>query len=60
MLLRIDLTIIDMDKEVVISEDPIMDKIYKIRGVSVMLDRDLAKLYGLETRALKQAVNRNK
>jgi hypothetical protein len=34
--------------------------IHTIRGVQVILDRDLAKLYEIETRALKQAVNRNK
>jgi hypothetical protein len=33
--------------------------IYLIRGIKVMLDRDLADLYGVETRALKQAVRRN-
>ena len=31
-----------------------------IRGKQVMIDRDLAKLYEIETKALKQAVNRNK
>ena len=35
-------------------------KIYRIRGQSVMLDRDLAQLYGVETRNLNKAVNRNK
>lgn len=34
-------------------------KIFTIRGVQVMIDRDLAELYGVETRALKQAVKRN-
>jgi hypothetical protein len=33
--------------------------IYLIRGEKVMLDRDLAALYGVETKALKQAVRRN-
>ena len=33
--------------------------IYMIRGERVMLDRDLAELYGVETKALKQAVRRN-
>jgi hypothetical protein len=33
--------------------------IHMIRGVKVILDRDLAKLYGVETRTLKQAVRRN-
>ncbi|RJQ13808.1 MAG: ORF6N domain-containing protein [Nitrospiraceae bacterium] len=34
-------------------------KIFFIRGRSVMLDRDLAELYGVETRVLNQAVKRN-
>jgi len=33
--------------------------IYLFRGQKVMLDRDLASLYGVETKALKQAVKRN-
>lgn len=33
--------------------------IYEIRGKKVMLDTDLARLYGIETRTLKQAVRRN-
>ena len=33
--------------------------IYEIRGMKVMLDRDLAKLYGVETKVLNQAVKRN-
>ena len=37
----------------------IQHKIYEIRGVRVMLDFDLSTLYGIETRALKQAVKRN-
>jgi len=42
-----------------ISSEAIASKIYLIRGVRVMLDRDLAELYGVETRTLKQAVRRN-
>jgi hypothetical protein len=42
-----------------IPEERIIDKIYLIRGQKVMLDRDLAKLYGLETKVLKQQVKRN-
>lgn len=38
---------------------PIQNKIYEIRGQRVMLDFDLADLYQVETRALKQAVRRN-
>ena len=37
----------------------IRSKIYTIRGVKVMLDFDLAVLYGVETRAINQAVKRN-
>jgi len=37
----------------------IASKIYLIRDVKVMLDRDLAELYGVETKVLKQAVRRN-
>ena len=37
----------------------IQSKIYEIRGQRVMLDRDLAEMYDVETRALNQAVKRN-
>ena len=37
----------------------IISKIYLIRGKKVMLDRDLAELYGVETRVFNQAVRRN-
>ena len=37
----------------------IQSKIYEIRGHRVMLDRDLAELYQVETRVLNQAVKRN-
>mgnify|MGYP001172645654 CR=1 FL=1 len=43
----------------IIPEEVIMSKIYFIRGVKVMLDRDLAVLYQVETRILNQAVRRN-
>ena len=36
-----------------------MSKIYMIRGQKVMLDADLAELYGVETKQLKRAVRRN-
>jgi phage regulator Rha-like protein len=41
-------------------EESIREKIYSIRGFQVMLDRDLAELYGVETKVLNQAVKRNK
>jgi hypothetical protein len=37
----------------------IQNKIYEIRGQKVMLDFDLAKMYGVETKRLKEAVKRN-
>ncbi len=37
----------------------IQSKIYEIRGVRVMLDFDLAEMYGVETKVLNQAVKRN-
>jgi hypothetical protein len=44
--------------EITIHEE-INSKIYSVRGTQVMLDRDLAKLYQVENRVLKQAVKRN-
>lgn len=41
------------------NELSIRQKIYQIRGQRVMLDFDLAAMYGVETRALNQAVKRN-
>jgi len=37
----------------------IQNKIHTIRGYKVMIDFDLAEMYGIETRVLKQAVRRN-
>jgi ORF6N domain len=48
-----------MSNEIQLSEELISNKIYFIRNQKVMLDRDLATLYGIETRVLKQAVKRN-
>ena len=46
-------------KKVTIPIEKISGKIYLIRGHNVMLDRDLAELYRVETKVLKQAVRRN-
>jgi hypothetical protein len=35
------------------------ERIYKVRGIQVMIDRDLAELYGVETKQLNRAVKRN-
>ena len=41
------------------SQADIQRRIYTLRGVQVMFDRDLAQLYQVETKALNQAVKRN-
>ncbi len=46
-------------REITLSENLVANKIYLIRDKRVMLDRDLAELYEVETRALNQAVSRN-
>jgi len=48
-----------MNELTVINHQNIQDKIYSIRDVQVMLDRDLAVLYGVETRRLNEQVKRN-
>ncbi len=45
--------------ELIVSEQSIQNRIYNIRGQQVMLDRDLADLYQVETKVLNQAVKRN-
>ena len=45
---------------IAIPEESIINTIFLIRGKKVMIDADLSALYGIETRTLKQAVNRNK
>jgi ORF6N domain len=48
-----------MSKVLSITETAIESKIYLIRGQKVMMDSDLAEMYSVETKALKQAVKRN-
>ena len=45
--------------KLMVSDDSIINKIYFIRSKKVMLDSDLAELYGVETKQLKRAVRRN-
>lgn len=40
-------------------KDNLKDVIYEVRGVNVILDKDIAQLYGVPTGALNQAVKRN-
>jgi len=42
-----------------VSEETIVEKIFIIRGQKVMLDRDLAEMYGVEVKRLNEAVKRN-
>jgi ORF6N domain. len=43
-----------------VSRELVQKKIIRIRGKNVMLDHDLASLYGVPTQALKQSVKRNR
>ncbi|MCT7529321.1 ORF6N domain-containing protein [Aliarcobacter cryaerophilus] len=47
-------------QDLIINENSIKDKIYTIRNMQVMLDRDLAELYGVETKRINEAVKNNK
>ena len=49
-----------MAKDSLIPIERIASQIYVIRGEKIMLDSDLAALYGVETRTLNQAVTRNR
>lgn len=42
-----------------LTDEVVLEKIYVIRGLKVMLDNDLAALYGVETKRLKEQVRRN-
>ena len=46
-------------KSEIVPIEVIISKIIFVRGEKVLLDRDLAELYGVETKVLKQAVRRN-
>ena len=48
------------EKKALVPTEVIVTKIIFLRGEKVLLDRDLAELYGVETRMLNQAVGRNK
>ena len=50
---------VEIVNEIVIDEKNIQSKIYTIRGVQVMLDRDLAILYQVETKRVNEAVKNN-
>lgn len=48
-----------MRKTVSVPEETVMNRIFLVRKQKVMIDRDLAELYGVETKRLKEAVKRN-
>ncbi|HCZ35193.1 MAG TPA: DNA-binding protein [Cytophagales bacterium] len=48
-----------MSKSLIITDEVVTNKIYLIRGKKVMMDRDLAEMYGVETRRLNEQVKRN-
>ena len=48
-----------MNELTVSNHQNIQDTIYTIRGIQVMIDEDLAVLYGVETKQLNRSVNRN-
>ncbi|MES2417240.1 MAG: ORF6N domain-containing protein [Bacteroidota bacterium] len=50
---------ISLPNQLPLPDEMIMNQIYIIREQKVMTDKDLARLYGVETRVLKQAVKRN-
>ena len=49
----------EINNSLIVPDEVIMQKIYFIRNQKVMLDRDLAELYGVETKRLKEQVKRN-
>ena len=48
-----------LQNDEVVVTTPVESRIMSIRGKQIMIDRDLAELYGVETRVLNQAVKRN-
>jgi hypothetical protein len=50
---------VKIEQDVTIEDELVMSKIFIIRNQKVMLDKDLAQLYGVETKQLKRQVKRN-
>ncbi|MCL4640501.1 MAG: ORF6N domain-containing protein [Olivibacter sp.] len=49
----------DLKNDLLIQDNIVQERIFSIRGIQVMIDRDLSELYGVETKAINQAVKRN-
>ena len=47
------------DLQALVAEQKILNRIYVIRGEKVMLDKDLAEMYGVETKVFNQSIKRN-
>ncbi len=47
------------EQQTLVAEQKILNRIHVIRGQKVMLDRDLAEMYGVETKVFNQSVKRN-
>ena len=50
----------DKNEIMIVDEKSLKDKIYTIRGQQIMLDFDLAEIYGYSTKAFNQQIERNK
>jgi len=48
-----------MNNELPLSQTQIENRIFTVRGVQIMIDRDLAELYGVEVKRLNEQVKRN-
>jgi hypothetical protein len=53
------ITMAKKNTKLILPDEIIISKIYLLRDKKVMLDHDLAKLYNVETKVLKQSVRRN-
>lgn len=47
------------DPTIALPDEAVIQRIYLVRGQKVMFDKDLAEMYGVETKVLNQAVKRN-
>ena len=56
---NLNVTMAKSTEELLIPDELVLKKIYLVREQKVMLDKDLAELYGVETKRLKEAIRRN-
>ena len=48
-----------LSESIAVTEEYLRDKIYEVRGYKVMLDADLAEIYGYDTKSLNRQVKNN-